>query len=361
MPGSISHYLVCANTAKGFRNYFTSNLNGLSRVFILKGGPGNGKSTLMKKVGEYFANKGFKIEYIHCSSDFNSLDGVIIPELSAAIVDGTNPHVIEPDIPVLNGEYVDLLKAFDVKKLRPYKEELRERFEKMRNCYDQAYERFHQALKIHDEWEKIYILHMNYRAANELTQRVIKQLFSEVTNTGNHTVRHRFFGGSTCDGPKDYVKDLIKDLSVRYFIKGRPGSGKSTMLKKILAHAMELDLEVQVYHCGFDPDSLDMLLFPSMSMCIFDSTAPHIYEPEDGRDHVIDMYQEVIVANTDEIYKEQLDYIKRKYNIETQAGTRFLKEAKELHDLIEKRYIEAADFSFVESVTEQLIYKIEQE
>ena len=82
MTTTSKHYFVCANSAKGFQNFFSSNLKGLNKIYILKGGPGTGKSSLMKKIGSTLEEKNYPIEYIHCSSDPDSLDGIICRPLS---------------------------------------------------------------------------------------------------------------------------------------------------------------------------------------------------------------------------------------------------------------------------------------
>ena len=88
MKATIKGYFACANSSRGFCNYFDSNLQGLERLYILKGGPGTGKSTLMKEIGADFYDLGYDIEFIYCSSDPSSLDGVLIPALKVGIVDG---------------------------------------------------------------------------------------------------------------------------------------------------------------------------------------------------------------------------------------------------------------------------------
>ena len=72
------HYFPGGNTSKGFYSFYRYILSqdDAKRILCLKGGPGTGKSSLMKKVGDYFFNKGYTIEYHHCSSDNNSLDGI---------------------------------------------------------------------------------------------------------------------------------------------------------------------------------------------------------------------------------------------------------------------------------------------
>lgn len=110
MAAGILRYFADGNTALGYFSLFESNLQGLRRIFILKGGPGTGKSSLMKAIGAEWAERGYPIELIHCSSDKDSIDGVIIPALGVGIVDGTAPHVIEPKAPGAAREYVNLGK-----------------------------------------------------------------------------------------------------------------------------------------------------------------------------------------------------------------------------------------------------------
>lgn len=360
MEGKQKHYFACANSAKGFCNLFESNLAGLQKIFILKGGPGTGKSTLMRTIGEYYRLQGMDTEYVHCSSDPDSLDGVIFRAIGVGIVDGTKPHVIEPKAPGAIEEYVNLGVAWDTDKLATNSTAILELQDKISNCYTDAYEQFQKGLKIHDEWEKIYIHNMNFLAANHLSEEVCSELFEHVAKKDHGVVRHRFFGGSTPKGAMDFVPTLIDDIDKRYFIKGRPGSGKSTMLRKLLKRAEELELEVEVYHCGFDPDSLDMLCFPELSVCIFDSTAPHEYEPNRDSDKIVDMYQRTIRFGTDEENEWKLDHIKERYKKTVNQGVECLQKAKKLHDELETYYKGATNYQVVTNLTNEIQQRIDQ-
>lgn len=361
MSNQVKHFFACCNTAKGFQNFFSSNLKDLDKIYILKGGPGTGKSTIMKKIGAYASSKGLLAEYIHCSSDPDSLDGVIIPCLSLAIVDGTTPHVIEPTAPGAIEEYVNLGVAWDVDALAKNKKQILYLEREIGACYPKAYECFSKALKIHDEWEQIYIRQMDFEKANKLTESVITMLLNDKSISKNSTIKHRFFGGATPKGALNYVESLTADLSKRYFIKGRPGSGKSTMLKKILASAQGRGFDVEVYHCGFDPDSLDMLILPELELCIFDSTTPHEYYPSRDTDSIIDMYSQLITPHTDETFAEELADITRRYKEKIKEGTSHLAYAKYLHDDLEKYYIAATDFSKITSISDALLDKISKQ
>ena len=76
-------------------------------TYILKGGPGTGKSQMMKKIAERFANSE-NVTCFHCSSDPDSLDAVMLHTSHVMIVDGTSPHISEPRYPGVRQELVDL-------------------------------------------------------------------------------------------------------------------------------------------------------------------------------------------------------------------------------------------------------------
>lgn len=108
----------------------------------------------MKKIGTALEEKEYSVEYIHCSSDPDSLDGLICRTLSIGIVDGTSPHVVEPTAPGAIEEYINLGIAWNIEELSKHKKEILYLQEEIAACYPKAYEKFAEALAIHDEWEK---------------------------------------------------------------------------------------------------------------------------------------------------------------------------------------------------------------
>lgn len=360
MAGKIRNYYAGGNTARGFFSLFESNLQGLDRMFILKGGPGTGKSSLMKSIGKACLEQGFDVEYIHCSSDNDSIDGVLIPALKVGIVDGTAPHIIEPKAPGAIEEYVNLGSAWDSQKLAERKRDILQITSQISASFQKAYSLFGEALKIHDEWEKIYIENMDFAKVNELTQELTQEFFSDVSLDKKSDIRHRFLGAATPKGAVDYIQNLTEDVADRYFIKGRPGSGKSTMLKKLASAAEQRGFDIEVYHCGFDPNSLDMVLIRELGIAIFDSTAPHEYFPDREGDRIIDVYERAIAPDTDDRYAEQLLEIKQRYSNKMKDATSFLAKAKDLHDHLENIYIDAMNFAKVTEMKEEILSEIDR-
>ena len=86
-------YFLGANTPDGFYSLFQHLLpvEEAKTLYILKGGPGCGKSTLMNRLSRTAQELEEPVEEILCSGDPDSLDGVIFPQRRVALVDGTFP------------------------------------------------------------------------------------------------------------------------------------------------------------------------------------------------------------------------------------------------------------------------------
>jgi hypothetical protein len=358
VTGKIRNYFAGGNTARGFHSLYESNLQGLERLFILKGGPGTGKSSLMKKIGGQWVERGFDIEFLHCSSDNDSIDGVLIPALKVGIVDGTAPHIIEPKAPGAVEEYINLGTAWDTRSLKLQKDRIQSLTTQINRAFQSAYAAFKEALEIHDDWEKIYISNMDFKKADQLTKKLIEKFFGKIKINKQSDIRHRFLGAATPKGAVDFVPNLTEEIPKRYFIKGRPGSGKSTLLKKLASAAEERGIDVEVYHCGFDPHSLDMVIFRELGIAIFDSTAPHEYFPSRDGDEIIDMYELLITSGTDELYEDTLKNIASSYKNKMEVATAWLARAKQNHDELETIYVAAMDFSKVEEIGRQIEQEI---
>ncbi|WP_243292870.1 PRK06851 family protein [Bacillus sp. FJAT-47783] len=359
MTGTVRHYFAGGNTAKGFYNLFDTNLQHLNRLFILKGGSVSGKSTLIKEIGEKWVHQENDVEWIHNPLDSRSVDGAINRTIGAGVVNGTAPYVVEAKNPSVVEEYVNFGEAYDTNQLRADKEEMMILRKSMDHLYERAFESFAVAHRIHDDWEKIFIEQMDFQKANSLANQWAETLIDQQEENRKGAVYHRFLGAATSDGPVDYIENLTEDVKNRYFIKGRPGSGKSTMLKKIAKKAIERGFDIEIYHCGFDPHSLDMVIVRKLQFAIFDSTAPHEYFPNKENDFVIDMYKELIEPGTDEMYAKQIEACSNEYSKKMKEGTSFLKQAKLRRDQLEQYYTNAMNFSKIEQIKQKIERELE--
>ena len=103
-------YFAASNSSEGFKNYFCDIFGTADFLYIIKGGPGTGKSSFMLRQAESAMEKGWRVEFYYCSSDPDSIDGILIrtDERRVGIIDGTPPHVSEPKYPGAYDEIINL-------------------------------------------------------------------------------------------------------------------------------------------------------------------------------------------------------------------------------------------------------------
>ena len=137
----VTNFFVGANSGEGFQNLFGEilELEDTYDFMVLKGGPGVGKNTFMREIGRTMEQAGAKVEYLWCSGDPDSLDGVVLPELKCAIADGTSPHVIEPKYPAAVDRYVDLGRFYDLMAAKRDAEAVKAHTHEYQAAYARAY------------------------------------------------------------------------------------------------------------------------------------------------------------------------------------------------------------------------------
>ena len=127
-------YFAAANTFDGFISYFNDIFGKLKKIYVIKGGPGTGKSQFMKQISRQAELQQYKVDHFYCSFDPNSLDGIIINN-DYAIIDGTAPHIYEPRIPGAVDEILDLSQFWDKDVLIENKSRLQELNEEKSRCF----------------------------------------------------------------------------------------------------------------------------------------------------------------------------------------------------------------------------------
>lgn len=134
-------YFAASNSAEGFKSYYESVFapEKYSSIYVIKGGPGTGKSHFIKSVAKRAEEAGYSVEYIYCSSDPTSLDGVIVPERRLAIIDGTAPHVYEPSLPGAVENIVNLGDLWRLSMLSGSRRIIENLNAQKARCFERAY------------------------------------------------------------------------------------------------------------------------------------------------------------------------------------------------------------------------------
>ena len=202
-----------SNTPDGFFSYYSSilHMGDGARLFILKGGSGTGKSTLMKRVIEFADSVGVTAEAYHCSSDSSSLDGVLLPELKMAVVDGTAPHVVDCTAYGAFEEIVDLGEAVDKAKVAAKCAEIETLLRYKASCYKSAYAYIGGAGKLYFDTAEKYRTATDPVKVNAMALSVTGGLELKRKETGVYGNRRKLFMAAlTPGGYTDYTAELLE-------------------------------------------------------------------------------------------------------------------------------------------------------
>lgn len=144
-------YFASANTENGFVSYFDEIYGSLDMVYIIKGGPGTGKSSFIRKIADEAEKRRYSVEYFYCSADPLSLDGIIVEELKTAVVDGTAPHNYDPKIAGIRERIINLGDNWDNAKLRLQTDLICRLTAEKNNMYNNVYNYLSAAGRIEGE------------------------------------------------------------------------------------------------------------------------------------------------------------------------------------------------------------------
>lgn len=294
-------YFVRGHTAEGLVNFSDSNLQGIETIIALQ----HDNKQLIADVIKYFKKNmegARKVETIYSPYLGKQLEGLILRDKSYALLSADvllKKEIVRETIDLNN--WLPMYVDEEVKKSK-------------NNIQDKAYHCFKQALTIHDELEQVYIDEMDFSKADKLAEHVLNDIFADVPMLNKQAhVYKRLFGTNTIEGAINEVEQIIEPIKHRVFIKGRAGTGKSVLLKKVLKECVRLGYDVELHHCSFDPQSIDMVLIRDLNYCLFDSTAPHEFFPTRATDQIVDLYETTVTKGTDEKYAEKIAQITQAY------------------------------------------------
>lgn len=352
MEGKTRKLFPGGNTSNGSYNFFNYMIpENVNRIFCLKGGPGVGKSSLMKKIAKEFIEKGYDVELHHCPSDPSSLDGVVIKKLGVVLLDGTAPHIVDPKDPGAIDEIVNLGEYWNLEGLEKNKVEIVECGKDISSSFRRAYKFLKAAEPIYYDIEEKYKDSMDYGKVNSLTSEFINDLFKDVKCSGNYKKERHLFGTAiTPVGHLDYTDSILSEASKVYYLKGEIGTGKTTFLQKVYTKAVELGLNVEVYHYPLIKEKLETILIKDLGIGI---TSSNLFEGQNKIDLDSCINKEKL-----ERYKEEIEFDKKIFDELVNYAISNLKKAKSKHDVIEAHYVPNMKFDEIEGLKCQLIERI---
>lgn len=342
------------NTCNGFHSFYQYVVPpDAARLFILKGGPGVGKSTFMKKLGAELNQVGHCRELHWCSSDNDSLDALVLPDYQIAVMDGTTPHMVDPRYPGAVDEIVNLGEFWEESQLTRNKAKIIELTQLKAMYFKIAYLRLKEAHAIWNELNEYF--HDSVPAI--FCRSIQRRLKEEVLSTGirpdysKHRERHLFASAITPAGVISHVPTLF-DRGYRVLaLVGSPGSGLHDLLDSMLEWSREEIFPVEAYHNCLIPSLLEMLILRPAKIVILDASGMMTnYEQLLGRvpnGRLFDLEPEVDSGRLLR-FGGEIEDARERFNTAISGAVGFINLAKQVHDELERLYIPAMDFARID-------------
>ena len=339
----VTNFFVGANSGDGFQNLFSEivDLEHTYDLMVLKGGPGVGKNTFMREIGRTLETAGTPVEYLWCSGDPDSLDGVVLPELRCAICDGTSPHVIEPKYPAAVDRYVDLGRFYDLAAAKAAADEVKAYTHGYQAAYARAYRCLKAARQVELDAVTAAKATFDSRKALRRTEGIIARELHKRGKESGHTTK-RFLGSVTHKG---YIWrfDSVDVLCSRVYELADSAETAGPLLKMIHAAAVERGWDTIVCLAPEEPGRIEHLLIPGLELAFVTSRPGMEYEGTPYRRIRLDAMMQP--AN-----KARIRFQHRMAALLREEGMQALREAKANHDKLEAVYNPYVDFDGVRAL-----------
>ena len=291
---------------------------------------------------------GFDVEYFYCSSDPDSLDGVLIGGGLCAITDGTPPHSMDPSYPGCVDEIINLGDFWDENELVSKRKEIVSLSEKKKRAYRDAY-RFLEASNL----VSAEIRGEVYDTVDKKKMRAAaSRLFAHVSDGGGFEKKIRILNSVGMKGEAGF-NTFSEKAKKKYYILDTAETAY-LMHAEIYKKAVEKKLPVYVSFATVEPDCIDAIYFPTLGVSF--CTVKKKKELSEN---------EKMINMARFIKSEQFAKIKGKVKFSIRCRDALLDEAKvrlrfaaDAHFALEDIYIRAMDFEKKQTASKEYIDKI---
>lgn len=332
-------YFLGANSGSGFVSLYDQFPPDPGvMLHIIKSGPGTGKSGFMRRIGREAEGRGLDVQYVLCSGDPDSLDGVYIPALSQAWVDGTAPHVLEPNCYGADADYLHLGRFFAEPLSEQDKDYVNHLSRSYKLAYRDAYSCLASAVSLQRDSSDVPI-------PMEFSSKIHDLTASLPARAPGSSVpaRRRFLHAISCQGEL-WLKEEVSKLCKHIY--ALPALFAAGLLQQAGRQAQERNLFAVCCSSPLIPEQPEALLLPEASIAfVSDSwgfgspllpSVPQLSDEQRRR-------------------RAQLDQLHTRL---LQLALDDLRRAKALHDELEEVYQAHMDFAALTDFTEETLRRL---
>jgi len=337
-------YFLAANSTEGFVSLFGkafSHENGYY-TYIIKGGPGTGKSSFMKKLANSAIINGEKVIFCPCSSDPDSLDAVIFQSRKIVVLDGTAPHTLDPKYPAVFDEILNFGQFWNSKKILADKKHIVSLSNENKAFHQKASSFFKSACPLLKEQLSTALSVLEREKCESFAKKsALKHIPVKKAQPREENV---FLGGLTPKGIV-YYPETIENFERLIIINDRFGKASNIILENVRQTAIKNGFDVITVKNPLLPSSLlDAVIIPELSLCYAREYVYLSFSNKHKRIHAERFFNK----NELQLQKAYLKQLQKEIDSLLKLGCEALGQAKNIHDKLEAYYIKNMDFKSLE-------------
>lgn len=338
-------FFLGALSPKGFKGYFPdlAATPGM-RMYLIQSGPGCGKSTFMRRLGQAAR---WDREDIHCSSDPDSLDGVIFPEKGIAFVDATAPHTMDPAIPGAGEQVVSLYHTLNADRLQEHQEEIFSLFRRYACQQERAARCLAAAAGLLADRRRAAACCTDFEAVREFARRLCRCNLPKVGGKGNEQLR--LLSAVTPKGILVF-RDTVTTLAPKKIItlQDEYGAASRLILEMVREDALAKGHSIITCPCPLAPEEkIDHILIPTLGLAFVTENSWHPMRFEGQRRVRCSRFADPLLLRECRV---RLHFDKNAARELLEETSRTQQAAKAIHDRLEDFYKASVDFAEVERV-----------
>ena len=344
-------FFLGANTPCGFYSYFEQSYNTTDQwqIYIIKGGPGTGKSTLMKRICDHAERQGTAFERIWCSSDPSSLDAVILPYERRAIFDGTAPHILEPKLVGACENIINLGDAWDIENLREHTEHIRN----LSEICSQHHRQCSKWLACADAFRQNTLLlvekAIDKEKIDKSAERFCRRVFGSPTKKAdNGRTTTRLISAVTPNGVTFAGKTPFNQV-VR--ISDRYGLVADRFLRCIAQFLTRNGEDIILCPCSQNRHLIEHIVVPARDLLVTTTNDIHSVEANSRTIHAERFMDTSLISE----YKQRITANRRAQRNFIQLAVNEMSCALQTHNKLEEFYKNAMDYSILDSLSQHCI------
>jgi len=343
-------FFAGSNSGRGFYSLFDNIIEpGARRIYLLKGGPGTGKSSFMRHIADSVGKQGYDRELFYCSSDPRALDAVSFPALGIALIDATAPHVLDAELPGCRDQILPLGEFWSMDALEEKRDEIVQGGHRKQALFAEAFRYFSAALTLEENISATGSERKGDGAFLERVEEILQLLDQKRSHGGSRpgTVRHLFASALTPEGYVSHIQSLIEGYSHIFILPGGPGTDASEFLSNLASGSQARGHDLVAFHYPLDPHQLLHLMIPEAQIAVLSDTFLESF-PE-------------LVGTRISLKSPPASDNEGDYKIWTellQKGFDALRQAQLSHIHIEEYYSQAMDFAALDAYRDKVLADI---